>query len=195
MISFYFATIIFDFLTKLTHCLFFRRIFPVISAGCVTPAGTNLVDSAESGSDFCRLLGRIIFTGLHTNHRFCMAVRLYKCSVPRFGKIFFHLTPDFFFSLRMLLKDSLLNQALFLRQLRIFNGSNAGRCTSLTEIRILPGDRELYHWGNADRKSRHHQKKPLPRWFHYGWIQFITAQATEWFKILISHYLSLPYKL
>ena len=168
---------------------------PVISAGCVALSGTNLVYSAEPGSVLRCLLGRIILTGHHTDHRSGTTVRIYKCPVPRFGKIFFHLKPDFFFSLWMLLKDSLLNQALFLRQLRIFNGSNAGRCTSLTEIRILPGDRELYHWGNADRKSRHHQKKPLPRWFHYGWIQFITAQTTEWFKILISHYLSLPYKL
>ena len=145
MILFYFATIIFEFLTNLSHRLFICSILPVMSPGCVAPAGTNFVDSAESGSALRCLLGRIIFTGLHTDHRFCMAVRLYKCSVRRFGKIFFHLTPDFIFSLRMLLKDSLLNQALFLRQLRIFNGSNAGRCTSLTEIRILPGDRELYH--------------------------------------------------
>ncbi len=145
MMSLYFATIIFDFLTKSSHWLYICSILPVIFSGCVASAGTNLVDLAEPGSDFYRLLGRIILTSLPTDHRFFMAVRLYKCSVSRFGKIFFHLTSDFFFSLRMLLKNSLLNQALPFRQLRVFARYNAGRCTPLTVIRILLVGRKPYY--------------------------------------------------
>ena len=145
MISLYFATSIFDFLTISSHQLLIFCILPIISAACVTPASTNLVDPAEPGNTLCCLLGMIILSGLHTDHRFCLAVRLYKCAINRFGKIFFHLTPDFFFSLRMLLKDSLLNHALPLRQLRIIARCNAGRFTPLAVIRILLVGREPYH--------------------------------------------------
>ena len=72
MIILYFSTIIFEFLTKLTHCLFFRRIFPVISAGCIAPPGTDLVNPAEAGCPLRSLLRRIILACLHTDRQLGM---------------------------------------------------------------------------------------------------------------------------
>ena len=120
MISLHFATIIFDFLTNLSHWLFIRSILPVISAGGVTPSSTDLVNPAEAGCSLRCLLGRIIYTCLHTDHRLWAPVTFQESPIFRFGQILLHLPPDLFLSFRMFFIIFLLEHAARPDELRIF---------------------------------------------------------------------------
>ena len=145
MMFLYFATIIFDFLTNLSHRLFVCRILPVIpAAGKLLPAA-DLMDTDKTGCPLCCLLGRIILACLYTDHRFGMAVRLHKGPVPRPGQIFFHLPADFLSPFRMLCIDTLLDYALPAGQFRILTRRPAaeehlprkfGSCQSSFEISL-----------------------------------------------------------